>query len=400
MLSRWERQMKLAVVKDGAPQQYRCILWGGYAWGNIGDELTLAVALKDMRYRYGESIAILTRSPGYSRRQFPDCAIIPFDPVPQNPGCGDPVSYYDVEQQVASTSWAKQIAACEMLYLVGGGYLSDLFHLDWLLLPIFVARHKGVQIATGPIGLGPFTYDGWAKRVAESLQIAKVVVRDDASLKFCREYGIPAVQRDDDGFRLTEVLQLQQPERDRKSRPWRIGVNVFNQYGSNRHIESSAWWEALLKHLSHENTLIEGFCFHNLVFEDFAATSECLAKAGLDPCMARVPDFDFRVSCAQLVNFDAIVSSRFHAIVVGNVIGTRTYAVCDGEYYGHKMKAATSKFNRSTLVRQLDTSPEETAANILQALQSAATPQRQSVATVQPTPVAVLGGRTKIGDAA
>ncbi len=360
--------METAAGNECSTKCYRCILWGGYAWGNVGDELTLAVALRDMRRRYSDSIAILTRSPGYTRRLFSDCDVIPYEPIQRTECCGEPPSRYDVEQQLTSAPWAKNLARCETLYLVGGGYLADLFHLDWLLLPVLVARSCGVTIATGPIGLGPYHSDAWAKRVVESLNGVNLVVRDDASLAFCQEHGLSSSYRPDDGFRVSEVLDLTPSRTVPEREPRRIGVNMFYQYGSIRRHESLAWWAALLGHLSERNVVLEGFCFHNQIFEDFATACECLAKVGLDYSIARQPELDFRTSCLHLGTFDAIVSSRFHAIVVGNVLQIPTFAICDGDYYDNKMQAATKTFKRSELVRQMESPPEEVAASILKAV--------------------------------
>jgi polysaccharide pyruvyl transferase WcaK-like protein len=364
--------MESKTANVSCPKRYRCVLWGGYAWGNVGDELTLAVALSDIRRLYGNSVAIMTRSPGYTRRLFPGIDIIPYEPIARAQGCGDPATYYDVAEQLAATSWAQLLSNCELLYLVGGGYLSDLFHLDWLLLPVFVARACKVTVATGPIGLGPFHYDGWGRRVVEALDEANLVVRDDVSLEFCRNRGLKARHREDDGFRASEVFQIEPRKVASKLPSRRIGINIFHQYGSTRRHDSNAWWAALLKQLDHQNTVLEGFCFHHLIFEDFAVTSECLANAGLDPSIAQPPDFDFRASCARLATYDAIVSSRFHAIVLGNALGIPTYAICDGEYYRSKMQAATKNFNRSALVLQLESSPEEVAASIMRSVHSSA----------------------------
>lgn len=362
-------------------QQYRCILWGGYAAGNVGDELTLAVALQDMTAHFGDSVAILSGVPGYTRRLFPGRPVIPYEPIARRDTSriyhklerklrrivgGKRASIYSVQHQLSSAAWAKQLRACEMLYLVGGGYFSDMFQLDWLLLPVSVARSGGARIATAPIGLGPFRSARWAKRVADALQGATLVVRDEASLQLCQNFGVPAEHRRDDGFRALEVLEELNRISARATRPRRIGVNIFNQHGSARHSDSRAWWEALLKLLPRDDTIIEGFCFHNYLLSDFAVTAESFAEAGLDPHMVRLPEFDFRAGCTQLRDFDGIVSSRFHAIVVGNVIGKRTYAICDGDYYSHKMKAATKECDRSTLVRQFDSCPEQIAAQILQ----------------------------------
>ncbi len=162
-------------------QQYRCILWGGYAAGNVGDELTLAVALQDMTAHFGDSVAILSGVPGYTRRLFPGRPVIPYEPIARRDTSriyhklerklrrivgGKRASIYSVQHQLSSAAWAKQLRACEMLYLVGGGYFSDMFQLDWLLLPVSVARSGGARIATAPIGLGPFRSARWARAVS------------------------------------------------------------------------------------------------------------------------------------------------------------------------------------------------------------------------------------------
>jgi polysaccharide pyruvyl transferase WcaK-like protein len=110
---------------------------------------------------------------------------------------------------------------------------------------------------------------------------------------------------------------------------------------------------------------IKGFCFHNSVFEDYAHTCECFDRSGLNPNDVIVPDLDFQAACARLSDFDAIISSRFHAIVVGNAMGISTFAVCDGEYYDRKMEAATKNFERSALIKQFDCAPEQVAFDIL-----------------------------------
>jgi polysaccharide pyruvyl transferase WcaK-like protein len=236
-----------------------------------------------------------------------------------------------------------------------------------------VARAAGVRVATAPIGLGPFTSDWWANCVADILRPNTTVVRDDASVLYCKQYGLSVKRRQDDGFRIAEVLPLTQSNRSPEPRAKRIGVNIFSQFGSIRHDESKAWWTALLESLSATNVILEGFCFHNSIFDDFAITSECFDRAGLDPRSVRGPDIDFRVACARLKDFDAIVTSRFHAVVVGNAFGIPTFAVCDGEYYCRKMEAAAKGFASSTQMRQFDASPQEATTRILKSVESPAT---------------------------
>src|SRR5438876_10409448 len=74
--------MRTGTGRRGATQWPRCILWGGYAGGNVGDELALAIALGDMTERYGLSaVAVLSPFPGYTKALFPETEVIPYIPA-------------------------------------------------------------------------------------------------------------------------------------------------------------------------------------------------------------------------------------------------------------------------------------------------------------------------------
>src|SRR5689334_12352464 len=78
-----------AMTPIGANQpKIRCMIWGGYGHGNVGDELTLTLGCMDMRRRYGNSFAILSGTPGYTMALFPGVTVIPYVPNVRKPGLG------------------------------------------------------------------------------------------------------------------------------------------------------------------------------------------------------------------------------------------------------------------------------------------------------------------------
>jgi polysaccharide pyruvyl transferase WcaK-like protein len=234
------------------------------------------------------------------------------------------------------------------MYLVGGGYLTDLFNLlEILLLPIAAARASGVEIATAPLGLGPFRSVKAERRTTDLLLGASLAVRDHSSLELCNRAGLRPRLSSDDGFRAAEVIDFK-PAGDARSRPRpRIGINVFDQHGSDRREENRSWWIDFVRGLAKQPLDIEAFCFHANLLSDYSRAMETFLAAGLDPSAVREPLIDFRGACAQLADYDAIASARFHGVVVGNVLGKATFAVHDGDYYRNKMLSAARGFERS-----------------------------------------------------
>ena len=150
--------------------------------GNVGDELNLAVALRDMCERFGPcpAVAILSLFPGYTKALFPETEVIPYIPATApkrntqvarvyrflKRRCGFRENQYELSSQFScdtTNRWAEAIKRCELLYLVGGGYLTDLFDVESLILPVEVAFFYGVKVETAPLGIGPFK-DPWNTR--------------------------------------------------------------------------------------------------------------------------------------------------------------------------------------------------------------------------------------------
>lgn len=348
--------------------QPKCILWGGYSFGNTGDELTLASAIRDMRQRFGASIAILTSAPGYTRALFPNEHLLAYTPLASRPPSppsiakrvlrklGRPFGYktpqwlrFSVENQLKANpvaEWLSALRDASMVYYVGGGYLSDLFDLDHFLFPGECAQQFGTRIETAPLGIGPFRSDLTAQRVRDVFRKSLLRVRDEDSLIQCARWGIAAEKSVDDGFRVREVVDFSPVRRRRDT----LGVNYFEQTGSAKQYEIRCWWREFLREILREGIKLEGFCFHNAVTSDFSMTVELLNEVGLTPSETRPPDMDFRSACQRIVSYGAVVTSRFHAAVVANAMDVPVLAIANGFYYKSKMTAAVGDSAHALMV--------------------------------------------------
>jgi polysaccharide pyruvyl transferase WcaK-like protein len=350
----------------------RVILWGGYGWGNVGDELTLAVAISDLKERGITSLGVLTPSPGYTRALFPEAEVIPFRPVVRKnrirrslEGVGRrlgglklPEPYLRPEFQTASEgNWVSALRDAELLYLAGGGYFTDLFAIfDRFILPVEVARLMGRRVETAPLGIGPFRDEKVVRRLVHAFKGTSLTVRDQVSVAFCRKHGLEASVGVDDGFRIGEVLEFgEQPAPGGDDVV--LGVNFFPQHGSSNEAALRQWWLEFLRLAVSNNVTVEGFCFHNQLSYDFEPLVELFASAGLPPNSVKPPVLDFREACRDLTRYSMIASSRFHAVVVANVTGVPCLGVSSGEYYDAKMQVACEGSERARHVRLTSESP-------------------------------------------
>lgn len=364
----------------------KALLWGGYGYGNAGDELTLAAAIADLQSAGYQDLAILTPRPGYTRALFQDLDIISYIPALDNPGGAlarkvfrrilqrnPPGARYPPAFQLKcahSRRWAEAVKGTELLYLVGGGYLSDLFELDKFLAPVMLARHCGVPIQTAPLGLGPFHHDKSIKAFASAFQDAELVVRDTDSLALCKKIGLQAVLRQDDGFMAANQMAESHRPVGKPGTQSVLGVNFFPQHGAKSGKELREWWLAFLRAVSSRNIEIEGFCFHNQIESDFSAMVEIFHEAGLKPSQVRHPDLDFRDACNNLRNYGMVASCRFHAVVVCNAWGIPCAGVSSGGYYSSKMVAACAENDRCHHLSPDQATPEEAAQLVASYLES------------------------------
>lgn len=350
-----------------------CILWGANAWGNFGDELTLAVALHDARSRFGDSVAILSPFPERIEQLFPDAMVIPYltELLPPRwqrvrrvylqlrqrgwlPNLRRAAFHFKYGRNIkgrSSLPWIQTLANCKQLYLIGGGYICDLFEADYFLLPLQIAQNHSVSTATAPIGLGPFFSKKTAASVSKRLRNAKVFVRDKASYEFCLKSDIPAILKADDGFRLREIFPELLPEnknlRIQENGVTKIGICIHQQNGNERNSLIEQWWTEFLSRLKRYNGKlhIEGFCFNADPSHEFSTLLRVFEAAGYNKNQVRSPSENFRDAIQTLCNYDLIVSTRFHSIVTASVLGLPYLAFASGEYYINKMSSVREAKN-------------------------------------------------------
>ena len=354
------------------PKRYDCVIWGGYARGNTGDELCLAAALQRARREFGPAVAILSHDPEYTAWLFPEAQVVPFVPVGGRSSkrwrkfwqkCGRilPASrggqmHPDLDPE---SEWKACLRSARRLYLAGGGYLTDLWSLDSILAPLEFAVQLKLPVSTAPLGIGPFKSGPAADRVADILRQVDLKVRDQDSHDFCRARGLQAILASDDVFNL-DWLPFR-TERQRGDGPRKIGVCIFRQYGQDAEVDLSGWWTECLRGLGrqHPEHEIEGFCFHTGLQEEFRQMVRLFRRAGLSPVRVLAPRLDFRAATAAIREYDFIISARFHAVVVANVLKIPNIAIATGAYYRVKMNAAVSGHEHlSALVDPVCAPPE------------------------------------------
>ncbi len=356
------------------PKKFACVIWGGYANGNTGDELCLAAALERKHQEFDGSVAILSHLPEYTSKLFPHATVIPYVPSPPKSSrlrkqfsrackslTAKFTSFLQNGQWDPGWAWKQHLSHTSQLYLAGGGYLTDLFPLDLVMPPIQLALKLNIPVATAPIGIGPFQSPLHADQITDTLRQIKLTVRDQTSLDFCRARRIDASLAPDDAFTLIKNLSLP-PINQSGIRPRKIGVCIFTQYGQDANCDLTGWWTETLRGLKAQNPEyeIEGFCFHTAPHAEFDQMTRLFSLAGLPASQVLAPVLDFRRAVEIVRRFDLVISTRFHATVTANVFSLPNIAVAAGDYYHTKMSAARLGFeNICSLVNPATQSPED-----------------------------------------
>jgi polysaccharide pyruvyl transferase WcaK-like protein len=368
----WLPKLKMVASE----KKFACVIWGGYAWGNTGDELCLAAALERKQREFAGDVAILTRDPKFTSQLFPEANVIQYvmpDPRASRlrkrfsrnlkslftkAGRNYFLQYWRFDPGI---EWMRCLFHARELYLCGGGYLTDLFPLEFALPPVRFAAKIKLPITTAPVGLGPFKSEVWSGKVVKALRQTKLTVRDKISLEFCRRHGLDASLQPDDAFALVKKLSAAIPEARSTPCPRKIGVCIFTQYGQDANCDFSDWWVKCLRGLKtqYPEFEIEGFCFHTSPQAEFQEMTRLFSRAGLSSENVLPPTTDFRQAVKRLCDYDLIIATRFHAVVAANVFEIPNIAIAAGEYYQTKMSAAVDgceKFSR--LVNPASESPE------------------------------------------
>lgn len=356
------------------PEQSDAILWGGYGWGNTGDEICLAAALE--RLRQTGTVAVLSHKPEYTSSLFPGAKVLPYLPASRRFSKRCKNFALNLAAALSSSTrnrtgrgfrshfqpdWARQLSRARRLYLCGGGYLTDRFSLDFFLPPIRQAARMQLPIESAPIGIGPFKSSRNAETVARALAHADLKVRDEESLAFCRAHGLRAALEPDDAFAWARAISLAPAIEPAAPRPRKIGVCLFSQYGEEANFDLTGWWTDCLCRLQaqHPEAEIEGFSFHASPQYEFREMVRIFGKAGLPLRNVLPPEMDFRKAADAVRSYDFIISTRFHATILANVFQIPNVAIAAGDYYLSKMKAAIrGNENSSWLVNPAQQPPD------------------------------------------
>ena len=353
----------------------RLLIWGGYGRGNAGDWLTLAAALHDCRQAAAGVATVLSPDPATVERLFPEARAVLYrlrrprglrgrvrEVSRRVRGWRRPGRWrfrYRLDDQTRGgagdgpAEWVEALERADLLYLAGGGYLTELFDLERFVMPLLAAQRRGLAVATAPIGIGPFRTRAGEALVADALRGARVVVRDDDSAAFCRRHGIPATVRPDDGFRVRELCPALARTRARAGHePVRVGVCACRQYGAEAPRRVQAWWVDVLRGLSQERPAVglRGLCFHTDPAADYQYTREAFQRAGLEASGVERPPSGPWEAVEDVLACDAVATARFHAAVVAGVFGVPCLAVASGAYSRAKMESVRQAVPRTTRV--------------------------------------------------
>lgn len=353
------------------------MIWGGYAKGNTGDEICLAAALERKQREFDGNVAVLSHLPEHTSQLFPQAIVIPY--VPPGPKTSRLRKSFGRACKSLTTAsglaylarnarfdtrleWTRVLSSTGQLYLAGGGYLTDLFPMDFVMPPIQYALQLKIPVASAPIGIGPFKSSRHADEVTAALRQIKLTVRDQTSLDFCRARGINASLEPDDAFAYVKDLLPPASVNRPGARPRKIGVCIFAQYGQDANCDFTGWWTECLRGLKaqHPEHEIEGFCFHTSLHDEFQQMTRLFSQAGLPPESVLAPIVDFRRAAETVPGYDFVISARFHATVTANVFNIPNAAIAAGDYYHAKMSAARLGFESTcSLVNPARQSPED-----------------------------------------
>lgn len=364
----------------------KVVVWGGYGGGNYGDELTLAIALRDFTRKEATDLMVLSATPMLTRWLHPGVKVMPYE-LPVNlvvrtlgrlshsvAWLAEPLqstllssAYWNMLRQ--RPDWVEAVTGADELYLVSGGYMNDLFDFNSIILPVMLASEQGVKINMSPLGIGPFQSAVNQKLFKRLFRDVLLTVRDVQSLAFCQQLGLSAQLAPDDGVRTAELA----PDLNERIAPGgflnepKIGLGIYYQRGSSlTKAAAMDWWEEVLRCLiaAGLGRYLEGFCFHTTHLLDFADLVALFSAVGLNLDQVKSPPFHYLDGINNLRAYRLTVTTRFHAAVVSSVFDLPVFAVSSGDYYTQKMNSpAVNPTAHRVVIDQV--SPEAFAEAIL-----------------------------------
>jgi polysaccharide pyruvyl transferase WcaK-like protein len=181
--------------------------------------------------------------------------------------------------------------------------------------------------------------------------------------------------KSDDGFRVKEVLsdlQLRHPLQENKETKQRIGICIHRQENQEKHLIEK-WWINFLSNLkTYPNIEVRGFCFNADPAQDFSTLLYLFEASGHQREAVQQPPENFRDAIKHLRNFNLVVSTRFHSIVVAHALKLPYLAIASGEYYFNKISSIPiAQDSQSKLLDPTKNTPQEAVIQLTSCLNKA-----------------------------
>lgn len=166
----------------------RWLISGWYGYGNLGDEAILHAIRSELeKVAPGSSVSVLSFNPEHTR------AFHGLEAASQWPSGLRGWTRGILRGPVRET--LREVAACDVLLLGGGGFLSDWqpeAPWFWLRQALF-AKLMGKPVMLYGIGAGPFTRPRgkWLTRTLIRWMVDRITVRDEGSRDWLVKAGVP-----------------------------------------------------------------------------------------------------------------------------------------------------------------------------------------------------------------
>lgn len=302
----------------------RIVFLGTHGQYNIGDELLLETFLTQLgpEHRY----VVNSYDPAFTRTQLAGRFTVTV-----------------IDTAIERGRLLRALRSCDVLCFGGGSIVKELYastgrHRWSTLLMILAIVTFTRLVARKPIamlnvGVGPVRSAG-GRRLARLIlsQVDELTVRDQRSLRLCRELGVPARAVTDAVFSVDpgSLGGDAPPPAGSATGPVRVALNL------NFDVENPAQWESFLTGLAHALTVLHdrrpieihtlpmqtGFKEH----DDAEVLTEFTARIPGIGVVRHTPRSPGDVA-AIIRDCDVVVSERLHAIVLASILEVPAFAL-------------------------------------------------------------------------
>lgn len=263
--------------------------------------------------------------------------------------------YHFLPRQCMEFELLSAIDRCDMIWMVGGGYLNDLGAVEarGVLATAWLGQQSGRPVAMTGQGLGPFT-SSMTKRLfrAVALKSKSIILREPtAGVKELRALGdskilwSPGV---DDACSLPATLNdLAGPA----CLALHFRRSTFHAHGG--YLERD--FLQLMQCLIERGEKVKLFVFSERKSYELAVYEEWIRCLGDTDAVTIVQDSDPRKLLAELRTCRCAIGMAYHFHLFALLSGIPSLAMCSGEYYESKYEGIDTLFGQSrSFVNYLD----------------------------------------------